>query len=82
MHDVRVLKVKITVKLVGLFRIDRFKEEVFDYPSGTRALEVIENLKLPKGVIGIILINGMHASDQDILNEGDTLSILPLLDGG
>jgi molybdopterin synthase sulfur carrier subunit len=73
---------RITVKLVGLFRIDRFKEELREYPSGVRAVEVIDNLQLPKDVLGIILVNGVHAGEQDILKEGDTLSILPLLDGG
>lgn len=73
---------KITVKLVGLFRIGRFKEEVFEYPSRTRAAEVIESLKLLKDVIGIILINGVHVGEKDILKNDDLLSILPLLDGG
>jgi molybdopterin converting factor small subunit len=72
----------INVRLVGLFRVGRFKEEVLEYPSGTRAVEVIENLKLPKDVLGIILINGVHAGEQDVLKDGDSLSILPLLDGG
>ncbi len=73
---------KIKVKLVGLFRIGRFKEELLEYPSGTRVVEVIENLKLPKDVLGIILINGVHADEQDLLKDADSLSILPLLDGG
>lgn len=73
---------KITVKLVGVFRTDRFETEDFDFPSGTRVLSVIESLELPKGIIGIILINGVHSGEQDILKEGDLLTILPLLDGG
>lgn len=73
---------KITVKLVGLFRIGRFKEELLEYSSGMKVVEVIDDLHLPKDVLGILLINGVHASEQDILKEGDTLSILPLLDGG
>jgi len=73
---------KITVKLVGLFRIGRFKEEVLEYSSGTTAAEVIESLKLPEDVIGIILINGVHAGEKDVLNDEDILAILPLLDGG
>ena len=73
---------KITVKLVGVFRTDRFKSVVLDLPSGTRVLSVIENLDLPKGLIGIILINGLHSGEQDILKEADFLTILPLLDGG
>lgn len=72
----------ITVKLVGMFRTDRFETENFDFPSDTRVLSVIESLELPKGLIGIILINGVHSGEQDILKEGDFLTILPLLDGG
>lgn len=73
---------KITVKLVGVFQTNRFKTEVLDLPSGAKALNVIENLALPKDLIGIILINGVHAGKQDILKEADSLTILPLLDGG
>jgi molybdopterin synthase sulfur carrier subunit len=73
---------KITVKLVGVFCIGRFKKDVQEYPSGIKVVEVIDNLQLSKDVLGIILINGVHASEQDILKDGDKLSLLPLLDGG
>jgi len=73
---------KITVKLVGVFCIGRFKKEVQEYPTGTKTVEVIDHLQLPKDVLGIILIDGVHAEEQDILKDGDTLSILPMLDGG
>jgi len=73
---------KITVKLVGAFCIGRFKKEVQEYPSGIKVVEVIDNLQLPKDVLGIILINGVHAGEQDILKDGDNLSLLPMLDGG
>ena len=73
---------KITVKLVGVFCIGRFKKEVQEYPTGTKTAEVIDHLQLSKDVLGIILIDGVHAEEQDILKDGDTLSILPMLDGG
>jgi len=73
---------KITVKLVGALQTDRFKIEELDLPSGARVLSVVESLELPKGLIGIILINGLHSGEQDILKEADFLTILPLLDGG
>ena len=73
---------KITLKLVGVFCIGRFKKDVQEYPIGTKAGDVIDHLQLPKDVLGIILINGVHAEEQDILKDGDTLSILPMLDGG
>jgi len=73
---------KINVKLVGMFRIGRFKEKLLEYPSETRVYEVVDALQLPKDVLGIILINGMHAGEQDILKDGEVLSLLPMLDGG
>jgi molybdopterin synthase sulfur carrier subunit len=73
---------KITVKLVGVFCIGRFKNDVQEYPSGIKVVEVIDNLQLPKDILGIILINGAHADEQEILKDGDNLSLLPLLDGG
>lgn len=73
---------KITVKLVGVFCIGRFKKEIQEYPSGICVLEVIDALQLSKDVLGIILINGVHAGEEDILKDGDVLSLLPMLDGG
>ncbi|TNF50567.1 MAG: MoaD/ThiS family protein [Deltaproteobacteria bacterium] len=73
---------KITVKLVGVFCIGRFKKEIQEYPSGIHVVEVIDALQLPKDILGIILINGVHAGEEDILKDGDDLSLLPMLDGG
>jgi len=72
----------ITVKLVGIFCVGRFKKDVQEYPPCTKAVDVIDHLQLPKDVLGIILINGVHSGEQDILKDGDKLSLLPLLDGG
>jgi sulfur carrier protein ThiS len=73
---------KVTIKLVGIFCIGRFKEEVQECPVGTKVVEVIDDLQLSKDVLGIILINGVHAREQDTLSDGDRLSLLPILDGG
>ena len=73
---------KINVKLVGVFRIGRFKEKQLEYPAGANVSAIIDDLQLPKGVLGIILINGVHAGGQDCLKDGDDLSLLPMLDGG
>ena len=72
----------IRIKLFGLFRIDRFKEDVRTYPPGVRVDDVVKALGLPEHLLGIVVINDSHASTEDILHDGDTLSLLPLLDGG
>jgi sulfur carrier protein ThiS len=73
---------QINVKLVGAFRLGRFKEEVRDYRAGTSIQDVITSLQLPEQILGIVLVNGVHAEFADILQEGDSLTILPILDGG
>lgn len=73
---------RITVSLHGVFRINRFKLETLDYPAGSSAQKVIDDLQIPARLLGTILINHVHAKLTDILHDGDTLMILPLLEGG
>lgn len=73
---------EIRIRLYGVFRIDRFKEEVRDYPLGTTVREVVEKLRIPGQLLGIVLINGVHAGVDDPLKDGDVLTLLPLLGGG
>lgn len=73
---------KIKVKLVGAFRSGRFKEDVRDCCLGSSVRELVDSLQLPEQILGIVLINGVHAEFEDILQDGDSLTILPILDGG
>jgi molybdopterin converting factor small subunit len=72
----------VTVILVGPFRINRFHEEVREYPSATCVQDVIDDLKLPIPLLGTVLINGIHAGVEDLLHDGDTVCLLPFMDGG
>ena len=73
---------RITIRLFGLFRIDRFKEEIRDDPPGTTARAVAAQLQLPSRHLGTVLINGVHAGLDDPLTDGDVLTLLPKLGGG
>lgn len=73
---------QITVKLVGIFQMGRFKERSCDYPAGATVDDVVEALHLPRSILGTVLINGVHSAFETVLREGDRLTILPLLDGG
>ena len=73
---------KISIELHGVFRIGRFKAEVKTLPVDSRVQVVIEHLDLSPDLLGIVLINGKHAGVDDVLQNGDTLSLLPILDGG
>jgi len=74
--------VKIRIKLAGVFRINRFKEEERCYPFGITVREVVEDLRLPEHLLGIVVINDVHAGTEDVLRDGDTLALFPLLGGG
>lgn len=73
---------QVKVRLIGSFRTDRFKERINEYPSKTKVREVVEQLLIPAQSLGVVLINGTHAQIDHVLNDGDTLSLLPLLSGG
>lgn len=72
----------VSIKLVGPFSIDRFKQAVRQYPSGTRVREIIDELRIPLPLLGIVLVNGLHASVEDLIDDGDTVCLLPFIDGG
>ncbi|HMB15188.1 MAG TPA: MoaD/ThiS family protein [Pelovirga sp.] len=72
----------LTVKLYGVFRIGRFKEKQLEFADGVCIDEVVEHLQLNRQLLGIILINDKHANITSTLADGDTLALLPILEGG
>lgn len=72
----------ITVKLFATFRVGRFSVEKKEYPPGTLIAKVISELHIPEKEIGMIMLNGRHAEPDQELNDGDNLSIFPLVGGG
>ncbi len=72
----------IKVKLFATFRNGRFKEAGQERQEGTNCRKIILELGLTEEEIGIILVNGRHASLDHLLQDGDTLSLFPLVGGG
>jgi len=75
-------QVRITVRLIGAFRINRFKEQLALYPAGTRVEEIAAGLNIPRQDLGTVLINGLHATLAGQPEDGDTVALLPILGGG
>ena len=73
---------KISVKLVGAFRVGRFKEDVREYSPSTCVREVVEDLQISGSLLGTVLINDVHAGVDNVLHDGDRLCLLPFMDGG
>ncbi|MFO7766755.1 MAG: MoaD/ThiS family protein [Pelovirga sp.] len=74
--------ISLTIKLYGVFRIDRFKEKQLEFPAGICVDEVVEQLQLNRQLLGIILINDKYADVTSRLVDGDVLAVLPILEGG
>ncbi len=73
---------QVTVRLVGVFRIDRFREERRCYPETATVRDIVCELGIPLSLLGIVLINGSHAAIDDQFRDGDTITLLPFIDGG
>lgn len=73
---------KVTVKLFATFREGRFGQEQREYAAGTTVGDILQELDLPSDEIGATLINHRHVEEDQPLQEGDSLSIFPLVGGG
>lgn len=72
----------VTVKLFATFRTGRFGTEKREYSTGTTVGNILEELSIPVDEIGATLLNGRHVEEDAEVQEGDTLSIFPLVGGG
>lgn len=79
-------KTQVVVKLFATYQIGRFKEEARICPAQTDVGDVIKaldiNLEISGKGVGVVLVNGLHAPLDQLLAEGDVLSIFPLVGGG
>jgi molybdopterin converting factor small subunit len=50
--------------------------------DSTRIQDILSRLKLPEEIPKIILINGVHGKKEQILKDGDVVSIFPPVAGG
>jgi molybdopterin converting factor small subunit len=73
---------KITVKLFAVLQIGRFTEKELDVPFGSTVEDVVMGLALPPEHVDILLVNGRHVDKEYLLQDGDLLSLLPMVEGG
>ena len=73
---------KITVKLYAVLQIGRFREKELDYADGSQVGDVVKSLDLPAEHLDILLVNGRHVDRKYPLQDGDVLSLLPMVEGG
>jgi molybdopterin converting factor small subunit len=78
---------EIEVKLFATLRdylpkgSERFSCKM-EIESQTRIQDILMRLKIPEEMPKIILVNGVHGKREQILKEGDVLSVFPPVAGG
>ena len=78
---------QIEVKLFATFRnhlppgSGPFSSSI-EVETGQTIRDVLEHFRIPEDTPKILLVNGLHARPQDVLQEGDVLSVFPPLAGG
>lgn len=48
----------------------------------TKVEEILKRLNIPEEIPKIILVNGVHGKKEQLLKEGDVVSIFPPVAGG
>jgi sulfur carrier protein ThiS len=79
---------QITVRLLASYR--QYLPEVhdaqagypFDTPSGVQVADVLTQLPIPQEEPFTFFVNGRHATRDQVLQEGDILSVFPAVGGG
>lgn len=72
----------ITIQLFATFRNGRFKEMQKSLADDTTLGQVVGELGIAEGEIGMALVNGRHATMGQGLNDGSLIALFPLLGGG
>ncbi len=73
---------QITVELHASFRIGRFASRAISIPENAAIRQIALDLGIPEKDIGIVLVNGRHASLGHLPQEADVVSLLPRIGGG
>lgn len=60
----------------------RLDEDKWDIWDGATVGEVLKVLNLPEPQNLILLINGRHGASEEVLSDGDVLSVFPPIGGG
>lgn len=73
---------QVNVKLFATFRQGRFREKLMELDGDCTVSWVIDQLAIPRRELGVIFLNGLSTAPEQVLQEGDTLSIFPMVGGG
>jgi len=55
---------------------------VVEVPEGMTAKNLLEKIGVPLGAVKVIFINGVHASGDEVIGDGDRVGVFPPVAGG
>ena len=55
---------------------------ILDIAEGTAIIGLLESLEVPMEKVKMIFLNGLHATGDEVLREGDRVGIFPPVAGG
>ena len=79
---------RITVRLLASYRqflpahCDELAGYTFEAADGALVDDVLEAQSIPPDGLFTVLVNGRHATHDQVLHEGDVLSVFPAVGGG
>jgi sulfur-carrier protein len=72
----------VEIRLFASFRQDRFSRKQFEFPEETMVVDVLRRLDIAPEEVAILLVNGQEAAAGRLLQNGDFVSLFPLVAGG
>jgi molybdopterin synthase sulfur carrier subunit len=57
-------------------------KRILDIAEGTTIVEILKGLEVPLEKVKVIFLNGLHATGEEILKEGDRVGVFPPVAGG
>ena len=73
---------QIEVRLFAYFREGRFKKKNIEVNESTTLLDVLNDLKIDKEDVSLILISGKDGKFDSKFKDGDILALFPPVGGG
>ena len=56
--------------------------EVLEVSEGLTVQELLRQLQVPPDAVKVVFLNGLHASGDQVLKQGDRVGIFPPVAGG
>ena len=72
----------VDVELFATLRKDRLGKESVQIPDGSRVTDLLKLLKISADDVMILVVNHKDATFDQVLNEGDSVTIIPPIGGG